>query len=256
MSNIRFITILLLVLVGGISMSASHPGFADETVSYKVMYKWGLINKQAGRATITIRRDGNHYQTSLVARSEPWADKFFCVRDTLLGTMETRTLSPVIYQKMSHEGSEDKHDVVRFERRGNTVTGHCTRRVVKKGQLRVDDSRVLTAEGATVDMLSSFYYMRSIPFDKWHAGQQSSVNIFSGKRKEILTFRYHGIEDVKVDGTTYRCYHITFIFTGDGGKRTSDDMDAWITADARRLPVQLEGKLPVGKVRCQIMPNP
>ncbi len=36
----------------------------------------------------------------------------------------------------------------------------------------------------------------------------------------------------------------------DGGKKTSDDMDAWISADARRIPVRLEGKLPVGKVHC------
>ena len=27
-------------------------------------------------------------------------------------------------------------------------------------------------------------------------------------------------------------------------------MDAWISADARRIPIKLEGKLPVGKVHC------
>ncbi|MDO4318947.1 MAG: DUF3108 domain-containing protein [Bacteroidales bacterium] len=251
----KFITISLFVLLAWMSVFAATPDFTNETVSYKVMYKWGLINKQAGRATINIRHEGDKYLMALVARSEPWADKFFCVRDTLIGSMNARTFTPIIYEKMSHEGAEDKHDVVRFERHGNTVTGYCTRRVIKKGQLKIDDSRVLKAEGVTVDMLSSFYYMRSLPFDKWHQGQQSTINIFSGKRKELLTFKYHGIEDVKIDGKVYRCYHITFIFTGDGGRKSSDDMDAWLTADSRRLPVQLEGKLPVGKVRCQIMDN-
>lgn len=231
---------------------SARPGFADECVRYKVLYKWGLINKQAGRATICIRSKGDRYQMSLVARSEPWADRFYTVRDTLVGEATHDGFKPLIYQKMSHEGNDDKHDVVRFEYRGETVVGHCSRRVVKKGELRVDQKQVLESVGPTVDMLSSYYYMRSLPFETWMPGSRFHLTIFSGKRKEKLTFRYHGLEDVKVGGRDYRCHHITFIFTGDGGKKTSDDMDAWITADSRRLPVQLEGKLAVGKVRCEI----
>ena len=59
-----------------------------------------------------------------------------------------------------------------------------------------------------------------------------------------------GIEEAKSDNKTYQCYHITFIFTSDGGKKTSDDMDAWISADTKRIPIRLEGKLPVGKIHC------
>ena len=92
--------------------------------------------------------------------------------------------------------------------------------------------------------------LRAIPYDKWIPGQTETITIFSGKRKEDLTIKYHGIEYVKGDKKTYRCYHITFIFTSDGGRKTSDDMDAWISADSRRIPIRLEGKLPVGKVYC------
>ena len=44
--------ILLLFAAMAIGAYANHT-FTDETVRYKVMYKWGLINKQAGTATIT-----------------------------------------------------------------------------------------------------------------------------------------------------------------------------------------------------------
>lgn len=246
--------ILAVFAAAWLAAGAAVRSYTQESVSYKVMYKWGLINKQAGRATITIDRDGDHYNLKLVARSEPWADKFYCVRDTLLGTARTSDFKPLMYEKISHEGPEDKHDVVRFSYDGNKVTGHCTRRVVKNGKLRVDDSRTLEAVGPTVDMLTSFYYMRSLPFETWKAGSRYALTIFSGKRKERLTFSYLGTQKVKAGGKTYECYHIRFIYTGEGGKKTSDDMDAWITTDSRRLPVQLEGKLPVGKVRCEIMP--
>ncbi len=248
----KFLTfaILLCCLVG---MTSATPDFHNESVTYKVMYKWGLINKKAGEATITMQRKGNRYSARLVAASEPWADRFYQVRDTLLGTIDAHTMMPLEYQKIAHEGNEDKHDVVKFSRSGNNVTGHTTRKVIKKGVLKIDDKRTLQATGPTVDMLSSYFYMRSLPFQDWKPGHEASISIFSGKAKEKLTFKYHGIETLSLDGTDYRCYHITFIFTGDGGKKTSDDMDAWITTDTRRLPVQLEGKLPVGKVRCQLV---
>lgn len=249
----QFIALLLLLVTTSASLCASGHQFDDECVSYRVLYKWGLINKQAGRATICLRRGTDRYHMSLVARSEPWADKFYQVRDTLLGTATLDGFLPLVYQKMSHEGSEDKHDVVRFEYRDGKVIGHCTRRVVKKGRLAVDQQQTLEAAGATVDMLTSYYYMRSLPFENWKAGTRYQLTIFSGKRKERLTFSYHGVETVKIGERKIPCYHITFIFTGDGGKKTSDDMDAWITTDSRRLPLQLEGKLPVGKVRCELM---
>lgn len=227
--------------------------FKDETLHYKVMYKWGLINKQAGQATLTVQEDGDHYVTRLVAHSEPWADKFYCVRDTLNGLIVKNGLIPLFYEKIAHEGTEDKHDTVKFSYEGSKVTGHTTRRVVKKGELKRDETRILTAEGLTVDMLSSFYVMRALPFDQWEKGHREVLSIFSGKTKETLTFEYHGIERIKVGDKHYQCFHITFIFTGDGGKKTSDNMDAWITTGYTRTPVLLVGKLPVGMVKCEII---
>lgn len=235
------------------ALSALAVTYTNETLHYKVMYKWGLISKQAGRATLTIKDAGNHYASQLTARSESWVDHMYMVRDTLNGTILKDGFKPTFYEKIAHEGGEDKHDIVRFSYEGNNVTGHCLRHVVKDGEVKANQTQVLNASGATVDMLSSFYYMRSLPFQNWQKGHTLKLNIFSGKRKELLTFEYRGLETIEVNNKRYTCYRITFKFTGDGGRKTSDDMDAWITADKARIPVQLEGKLPVGKVRCQLM---
>ena len=224
--------------------------FANESVSYKVKYKWGLINKHAGDVTITLRNDGSRSHARLTAASQPWADKFFKLRDTMNGVFASGTLRPEFYEKIANEGSERKHDVVRFSYSGNTVTGKCTRKVWKKGRQTVDEARTLTAQGTTVDMLTSYYYMRTLPYEKWKPGHKEEINIYSGKRKELLTIVYHGEADVETENESFHCYHITFTFTSDDKKKTSDDMDAWISTDSRRIPVRLEGTLPVGKVHC------
>jgi hypothetical protein len=233
------------------SISAKATTFADETLNYKVMYKWGLVNKQAGTAALTIRNRSDRDITKLTAKSDPWADKFYKVRDTLNGVIQKEGFKPTNYEKISHEGSDNKRDIVTYKYVNAKVIGECTRRKWDEdGTLTRDEKRTLESYGTTVDMLSSFYYMRTLKFETFKTGHVITLNIYSGKRKELLTIKYLGTETVKYDNKSYKCYHISFTFTSDGKTKTSDDMDAWITTDSRRIPVKMEGQLKVGKVRC------
>lgn len=233
-------------------MSANDISFNNEKVHYKVMYKWGLINTQAGTVTLTITNKGDNYITKLTARSEPWADKYYMLRDTLNGVIKKNGFLPMFYEKKAHEGGVFKHDIVKYSRSGNKVFGYCTR--IKRDEDETSGGKkehIIQGTGTTVDMLSVFYYMRAVNYNKMKKGEDMKLNIFSGKFKELLTIKYLGIENVKFDdNTTHKCYHITFTFTQNGNKKTSEDMDAWISVEPHRIPLKLEGTLPIGKVQC------
>lgn len=232
-------------------MTLTATNIADETLHYKVMFKWGLINKQAGSATLSVRNIGDNYHTKLTARSASWADKFYSVRDTLTGLIRRDGFKPLRYENVSHEGGDFKHDIVTYDYSGSNVKANCehNRRKKKEKDLNTQHKE-MTSDGIAMDMLSMYYYMRYIDYPKMKPDEQKQLHIFSGKRKELLSIRYCGVQNVKIDGKEHKCYHISFTFTSDGGKKTSDDMDAWISADSRRIPMKLEGKLPVGKVHC------
>lgn len=245
----KFLTIVFGLMTVVLSLSAAT--LPDETLNYKVMFKWGLINKQAGSATLSIRNAGEHYHTKLTARSASWADKFYSVRDTLTGIIRREGFRPLKYENVSHEGGDYKHDVVRYDYTGAVVKANCEHNWRKKKEKDLKtQQRVMESEGIAMDMLSMYYYMRSIDYPAMKINEVKKLHIFSGKRKELLTIKYRGEQNVKVDKTEYKCYHISFTFTSGDGKKTSDDMDAWISADSRRIPIKLEGKLPVGKVHC------
>ena len=251
----HLIFILISVAVCGTAAARGH-GFMHqrlepETLQYRVMFKWGLINKKAGTATLSLTHDAKRYNACMSAKSEPWADRIFRVRDTLKGHMTYSDFTPLYYEKIAHEGSEHKHDVVRYDYSNSSlVKADCTRKVYKKGELKIDERRQMSSEGKALDMLTSFYFMRTLPFEQWRPGHVESVDIFSGKRKELLSIVYSGKVDLEVNGVERPAYKITFKFTSGGGKKTSDDMEAWISADNARVPLRLEGKLPVGKVHC------
>lgn len=251
MRRILSLVLLAAAAMGGILPARASGRMAPEELPYKVMFKWGLINKQAGSAVINLSHGADGYYSILSARSEPWADRIYRVRDTLKSHMAYEKFLPITYEKIANEASDHKHDRVIFNySQSPKVSAECYRKVYTKGELRVDEHKTLHADSNAVDMLSAFYLMRTLPYSTWNAGKEYVVPIFSGKQKETLTIKYHGIVPLKVDGKEYDTYHITFMFTSKGGKKSSDDMDAWIATDSGRIPLRMEGKLPVGKVHC------
>lgn len=85
--------------------AAGTARFGNETLKYVITYKWGLIHKDAGDATMTLTNSGNRYNIRLVGRTKPWADKFYEVRDTLISVIEKNHFRPLNYTKLAHEGA-------------------------------------------------------------------------------------------------------------------------------------------------------
>lgn len=246
---------MLLSLLPAQAAVADIP--ADESLNYRVMFKWGLVNKRAGTVNLSTHANpaAMTFDARLTARSDKWADRFYQVRDTLCGRMLKSTVEPIFYEKITHEGDVYKHDRIDYRRQGDNVSATCRRISRDKPDAPLDDSTIsLDAEGLTLDMLSSFYFMRRLDYNAMKPGESTTLTVFSGKRKETLTITYSGIESVSVDGNNIRAYAIRFRFTGKGGKKTSDDMLAWISCSDSRIPLKLVGKLPVGRVECYYIP--
>lgn len=246
----RKLFFIILTIIGSLTSFKSH-SMNDEVLNYKVTYKWGLINSQAGRATLSLSNNGAQYNALMVARTEPWADRIFPIRDTLISQMRITDLSPIRYDKIAHENGDFSHDIVKYSLNGDTYTGHCTRiRQKAKDKPRTQSSITLSAKGHTVDMLSVFYHLRSLDFKSMKQGDKVTMSIFSGKEKEKLDITFKGAKSITNDNIAYDTYHVSFVFTSHNGKKSSDDIDAWISADNRRIPIRIEGQLPIGKICC------
>ena len=248
----KIILTLLLSLIASISAYADN--HSTETLHYKVIYRWGLVNKQTGRATFVLKNVSPEKSRAVMfARTEPWADKFFRVRDTLISVFDTETRLPSVYNRIAHEGGRYAKDIVSFTKSGNTTSAICRRtRLGKKATVPTISESSLSAEGDAVDLLSSFYYLRHMDFKSLNAGHTKQIYIFSGKKKEILKITYHGIENIKIDSRTEPTYKVTFTFTSDQGKTTSKPIKAWISTAPGQIPLKIEGELKIGKVQCLI----
>ena len=243
--NLKTITLTLVLAITALLPAQAH-NFANERLNYQIIFQWGMIWKHAGDATLSINKKASGYQAMLTGKTRSWADKVYPVRDTLKCTLNSQ-LQPLKYEKLTHEKNYYARDVVDFSYNYSHTSAKCYRYRTEKPTETIE----LSAKCQAYDMLSVFYMLRTIDYDALVRDKAITTVIFSGKEKECLTIRYKGRENIKLrDGSRRDAHRISFKFTQKNGKRSSDDLDAWMSADKDRIPLQIEGKLPVGKVKC------
>lgn len=254
--KIIFATALLLFCVS--AARAIQP----ETLNYVVSYKWGLIHKDAGNARVTVKNAPNgRMSITLTARTKPWADKFFPVRDTLYTLVDAKSLKPFKYIKTAHEdGAYSREELTFSYPPGGVVLAEAKR--AKRRKKDAPDKplshskRTLSASGQAFDFLSAFYYVRALDFSNMAPGKKYKTTVFSGKIAETLTLSVVGKERITLrDKSKQEAWKIRFRFTStDGGKKkSSEDIEAWISTDPSHKVLQLIGQLPVGQVRIYLI---
>jgi len=241
----KLLAIVWLVVAVMLPEPVQARDFPNETLHYEVVYHWGLIWKHAADATLSLRKTSGGYHAQLTGKTRSWADKVYPVRDTLKCTMDSK-LRPLHYEKLTHEKDYYARDVLKFTYNYSHTNAHCTR-YRKSGNTSIN----LSAKTQAYDMLSVFYMLRNLDYDELSRNKNYTTVIFSGKEKEYLTINYKGVETIKMrNGTKRKAHCITFKFTQEGGKKSSDNLTAWMSTDADRIPLLLVGKLPVGEVKC------
>lgn len=218
----------------------------NETLNYQVVYHWGILWKHAGDVTLTTTKNANGYESRLTGKTRSWADKIYTVRDTLKSSMGFN-FRPTKYEKLTHENNYYAHDIVKFSNNGASTSAQCTRYRKNKPTANLS----LNANGPAYDMLSVFYMLRNIDFSQMKTNNTYSTWVFSGKKREVLTINYQGIRPIQLrDKSRHQAYYIKLRFTQDNGTKSSDDIEAYISTDAKRIPLMVIGKLPIGEVKC------
>lgn len=240
----RFIVnILTLFIIGGFGFPGSTG--ADDELPFregeKLKYdlKWTII--KAGEATLEVLPIENvegskAYHFVMTARSTPFLDVFYKVRDRIDAYTDIKMTRSVFYKKKQREGRTHRDIQVRFD--WERKEAHYTNFGKKRDPLSL-------MPGA-FDPLSAFYFIR---LSNLRENMVIERPVTDGKKCVIGRAKVVGREKIKVGERTYDTWLIEPELEHVGGvfeKSKDAKIQLWVSADKWKIPIRIKSKVVVG----------
>jgi uncharacterized protein DUF3108 len=165
------------------------------------------------------------------AESNSFMSKIYKVRDRIDSLIDAEGLYSWRYRKRQREGGYERDYDILYE--------------PSTGNARYADGPSFDARPYAKDGLAAFYYVRHMPLE---VGQDIQIAHHSDRRSGDILVKVHRKESVTVPAGSFECYVIEPVMEDGGLFKSSGRLQIWVTADARRMPVLMKSKIPVGSI--------
>lgn len=263
-----FILILCSVLLIGISLSvvdsrtSNSPENANcnvemqsfqtgESLTYKVYYNAGPMWISAGEVYFKLQEGKVDNKAMYHAVSEAVSyqtfDWFFKVRDKMETWMDPGTLNSEKFVRDVNEGGYTFFRSYDWNRQTNTIISFEDR---KNGKTKT--KTIKNVDPCAVDLLSAFYWARSLNFDNYKPGDKIPVAMAVDDTVYNLYISYLGKEKYKTKLGTFNCMKVKPLLVEGSVFKAGEGMTIWFTDDANRIPVRIESQLLIGRITCDL----
>ncbi|MBI2428848.1 MAG: DUF3108 domain-containing protein [Ignavibacteriales bacterium] len=177
------------------------------------------------------------YKVSFTVRSTPTFDLFFEVRDRYETYIDTATTVPWKFEQHIKEGKFKRDYVAVFDHRNNKA---------------LTDEGEFAIPADVHDIMSAFYYARTIDYSKFKIGQRVHLqNFFKGKTNP-LDVKYLGKQKVEVDAGTFNCIIVEPMVKEGGLFKSEGRILIWLSDDENKIPVKVSTKVVIGSIDAEL----
>lgn len=221
--------------------NVNHNAFkAGEVLEFRLHY--GFIN--AGSAKIEVKalnkkiKGRDIYHIVGTGQTEGAFDWFFKVRDRYETYLDVEGVFPWVFVRDINEGGYKKKQKYQFYQDKKVVETH-------KGE------KHQTPEGIQ-DMLSSFYYSRTLDYSNAKTGEIFTIWSFVDNEVWPLKIRYMGKTKVTVGKKTYNAIKFHPVTQKGRVFEKEEDVTFWISDDGNKIPLLIEAKVLVGAIKVEL----
>lgn len=230
---------IMLAVAMLLAANAFSVAFRDgEKLTFTV--KYGLIS--AGEATMTAR--SSTYQgvpvwyLSVAAKTFPFFDPMFKVRDKVESWWDKTTLLPYKSSKQLQEGKYRQHRVHTYDQPNLKTT--YNKWSYKRNAWNSEDMEL---PWVTQDVLSAFYEVRNMSLTP---GKPVAVNITTDGRSGTAQVLVHRREKISSIFGKIECLVIEPKLKGEAVFKQKGNIYIWITDDSYKIPVRMESAVTFG----------
>ncbi|MFB1021552.1 MAG: DUF3108 domain-containing protein [Vicingaceae bacterium] len=213
-----------------------------EFLKYKLAY--GFMN--AGEATLEVKKVKRKIQgreiLHIVGRGYSISafDWFFKVRDKYETYLDEEGIFPWLFVRRIEEGGYKKEQDYKFYQNQERVE-----HVQKELEYEVPHG--------VQDMISSFYYARTIDFTDAKKNQVYQFDSFVDGEVYPIKIKYVGTKNIRVNAGKFECMVFHPVVQEGRIFKKDDDVTVYITNDENKIPVLARAKILVGSVRMELI---
>ncbi|MDD8018612.1 MAG: DUF3108 domain-containing protein [Bacteroidota bacterium] len=201
---------------------------------------YGFIT--AGEAVMSIPQldtvlETTTYKVQFTVRSTPTFDLFFEVRDRYETYLDTATIVPWRFEQHIKEGKYKRDYSAIFD---------------QKNHMARTDEGDFQIPALVHDIMSAFYYARTIDYTGFRPGQRVNLqNFFKGKVNP-LDVKFLGRQKISVDAGTFNCIIVEPMVKEGGLFKSDGRILIWLSDDERKIPVKVSTKVLIGSIDAEL----
>ncbi len=222
-----------------------------ESLTLGVSYKWGAVNTEVAQATLRLdeTRLGREtiYHSDLSARTAPFFDVFFKIREHFEGWFKKGTLQPQKCIRDTHEGTYAAYNLYSYDWEARQI--HAYVDMTSTGPMNLDIPLV----DCVCDVPTLVYFIRQMDLSKMETGKRYGLNFAIDDMVFHIYLTKVGIETIKVRGMgKVRCQMLRCSVVEGAMFEGNEDVKIWLSDDANQLPISFWAPLRVGAMRGMI----
>jgi len=216
---------------------------SGEVLNYRIHY--GILN--AGTATLTTLKttyQGKpHFYVKGYGKTTGAVRAFFKVEDNYESFINYNTGLPSFYVRNVQEGGYTQHLQTAFNHENQTLV------LTDKEK---NSSKIIKSVKDVQDMLSAFYYLRSLDASELKVGTTKKLNVWIDDELFPFQVKVVAVENVRTKFGNINCLKIVPQVMSGRVFKDKEGVTLWVSNDRNYIPIAIKAELAVGSLKASL----
>ncbi len=221
-----------------------------EELHFEVSYGWVDLAEarlQVGKKPI-LENSQSYFKIDAFGKSKGAVTLFSKVNDNWGTHLNTQSLLPKLSYRYIEEGRYRRNEKVYFDQ----VNKKATLELYDRENKKVKEVKVYPLPGTVQDLVSGFYFLRTLDLSTLRKGQEVLIRGFFDKEIYNLKLIFEGAETLETNLGKKETYLFSPRIPKNSLFRGEYPVKVWITKDAHKIPVKIKANLFIGSLDIDI----
>ncbi len=249
-----FRVLLLLLASASVALAQDDPKNSaftfGEELQFEVSYGWLNLAEarlQIGRRAVQ-EQSRPHFKIDAYGKTKGAATIFGKVNDNWGTHLDTSTLLPSLSYRHIEEGKYRKNEKVYFDQKNRKARME----LYDRDNRTLKEAREFSLPGNVQDLVSGFYYLRSMNLTDLKKGQVVLITGFFDKEIYNLKLIFEGTEQIQTSLGLMDTYIFSPMIPQNKLFRGDYPVKVWVTKDQNKIPVKIKANLFIGSLNIDI----